>query len=224
MRRFRLAIVFGLVLIAIGFVGNQMVVRIETGPRLGPQTESDSIDQAFRAFKLKYGAFPPNFSDRSILRDAWEKMFPYAVETPPENLNAAEALVFWLQGFTHDRRLPITGEGERFPFFPFHKDRLMGEFPHQVYVAEFSNGNSPLIYFDASRSYPIELQYQHLHPYTTTASAGEKLVNENRFQIIHPGADGNFGTGGQYPSGTGFSEGDFDNLTNFSHETLGNTK
>ncbi len=201
-------------------------------------TEMSSIDQALRAFKLKYGIYPPNSTDKAAMKKAWAAMFPYAQDPDPSSLNLTPdtALVFWLSGFSNDRAKPMSNTTElRVPLFPFEKGRLLTVakntpvtfnattgLPKEpcYYVPDHADMNVPYLYFDTSRAKTNTNLYNKFYPYTTTPSTGNEYVNSTGFQIICAGVDNDFGTGGQFPSGAGFAAGDADNLTNFTSGLL----
>lgn len=185
-----------------------------------PQTEIDSLDQAMLIFKMRDGVYPPNFCDAKAVDEFWNKYFPYALERPPTDLDPAEALVFWLSGFSPDRTKPLTGDGVRQPLFPFAQSRLKGTYPHQTYVADLDCMNKPFVYFDVSRSYKKPPLYENLTPYTIKTTGR----GSSDFQIICAGMDNDYGRGGNFPLDAGHSAGDEDNLTNFARGRLGDAQ
>ncbi len=117
-------------------------------------TEVNSMSQALQAFKTQYQTdFPPDFSVRfspTSHREAIDRflsrMFRYRnsqtdVPRQPgggpqpqilEMLDPAEALYFWLRGFTNDPQNPLFGPMgtnpdliERTPMFEFDKSRVL---------------------------------------------------------------------------------------------------
>ena len=92
---------------------NETVVKIEL----------DNISQAFQAYKNKYGSYPPNFSDQAAIVRHLKRAFPRHLEfpetidalsplgAPADALTPAEAVVFWLGGFSSDPEHPLTGPG-----------------------------------------------------------------------------------------------------------------
>ena len=97
--------------VAIGRA-NETVVKIEL----------DNIAQAFQAYKNKYGSYPPNFSDRDAVERHLKRAFPRHRENSgsptnvvelllAQDLTPAEAVVFWLGGFSSNPEFPLTGPG-----------------------------------------------------------------------------------------------------------------
>jgi prepilin-type N-terminal cleavage/methylation domain-containing protein len=102
-------------------------------------TEIDTVSGKFQEYQQKYGSYPPNTivnnaSDRAtILADVkrhFKQAFPKHQEhdslfaalvdvrgdsipgvTQNTGMNAAEAVVFWLGGFSSDPRYPVSGKG-----------------------------------------------------------------------------------------------------------------
>jgi type II secretory pathway pseudopilin PulG len=112
-----------------------------------------------------------------------------------------------------------------------------------VYIPADGLG-SPYVYF-AAQNYATQAPFVAstspggggtgvVRPYyvdggTSAVSPQNLYVNANSFQIISAGLDGDFGDGSStttpnpypsYPSGSGYTQGDMDNLTNFSQGNL----
>lgn len=110
-----------------------------------------SLDAGLEQFKEKYGDYPPDLTDRRVLVRHVQKAWPQittnemniflaiayhrgpGVSGPQWEIDTAEALVFWLGGFSEDQMHPFTGpggpfsSGERNPdnaFFPFDSEKL----------------------------------------------------------------------------------------------------
>lgn len=117
-----------------------------------------NLDAALNQFKEKYGSYPPDFSNANVLTRHVQKAWPRITENERRKflaiayhrgsgisgsqweIDPAEALVFWLGGFSEDPQHPFTGPGGPFPefggplrplernqdnaFFPFDGDRL----------------------------------------------------------------------------------------------------
>lgn len=147
--------------------------------------EVDNLASAIIRFKELYGAYPPadlNPTANSVaernLKAFIARAFPrYNLSNlqadlqnagAPQTYNPAQALVFWLRGFSPDATHPFTGLGERKPLYDFDKTRFYptlgfndannngthdpGEaFVPQIYIAPGA-ANSPFLYFDY-RSY-----------------------------------------------------------------------
>jgi hypothetical protein len=214
--------------------------------------EVTSLDGAYKAYKERYGSFPPSdftrlddpsSSQYIALRDHLAKAFPQCdpaveimaiqklgVRTP------AQALCFWLGGFSNDPERPISDLAldpafNGTPWFPFDQSRLQhpgGKNSPPVYVPA-SGDDAPYVYFSA-------VNYELQPPFDATSQADivgcatpyrsddGAFVNPRSFQIISAGLDGDYGGGvGSFPSGLRYESGDQDNITNFScGTTLGN--
>jgi hypothetical protein len=104
-----------------------------------------NLDAALNQFKEKYGNYPPDFSNRQVLIRHVQKAWPRVTLKEMEiflattlddsrwRVDQAEALVFWLSGFSEDPLRPFTGPGGPFSggernqdnaFFPFDNNRL----------------------------------------------------------------------------------------------------
>ncbi|MCA9168874.1 MAG: type II secretion system protein [Planctomycetales bacterium] len=140
-----IGVLVGLLVVAIG--------RAQVTVREGViATEIANLSQAVQLLKNDYGAFPPDFSNVASNKQAVDQYlagkFRYRTPTPKgsnannpafgdaaplrpdgrqrmfEDLDPAEALVFWLQGFSSDPQRPIGGNTDRTPVFEFDKARL----------------------------------------------------------------------------------------------------
>lgn len=211
------------------------------------RTEIESMHQAILSnYKIK-DTLPPNVQDAARLARFWQSMFPYAQEQPPAGLTSAQALVFWLSGFSPDRNKPITGVGTRIPPFPFVVSRLhdpanptdtvapadptqgqtgqwvnsAGKTVFPVYYPDHNEMTQPYVYFDVSRP-GSTASYANTNSGNTLTpyknDNGGAFMNAQSFQIVCAGTDNDHGTGGSVP--TGVSGGDLDNVTNFARGLL----
>ncbi len=151
--------------------------------------EIKNLEAAFEAYKLKYGDYPPDFSDRDVVKrhiyTAWPNIdqnefdgvarvfwWKPAATLPPTDeyyhvawVNPAEALAFWLGGFSSNPKLPFTGTGGPFRrvgnnYFP-NPERVVGLYDLEAGRLDSSDGDyfpvylppgkkkSPYVYFDA---------------------------------------------------------------------------
>ncbi len=166
-------------------------------------------------------------------------------------LDGAECLVFFLGGmrntattpamflgFSSNPALPFLQNAASTsrvrPFFPFQLNRLtdtdgdgfseyLDPLPAQQNPYLYLMGYTPATYKPLySGSYSNSDPTSRLTSiYTQSAT---KAWNPNTYQVISPGQDGNYGSGGLYsPNGSSLSEADNDNITNFNTGgTLGN--
>lgn len=117
--------------------------------------------------------------------------------------------------------------------------------PVYVYVPQEGKG-APYVYFDCSRQFDATLAYRGpnspndaARPYLTITNDPDpnkkvKRANEGKFQIISAGLDGLYGNEIAnptdvnnhkiYPDGINYTEGDKDNLVNFTTRTLEDDK
>ncbi len=217
------------------------------------KAETAMLDSAFKAYKEKYGQYPPSdFSNLDNpnspqyveMADHLRHAFPKAdvakeiavirqvgIKTP------AQALCFWLSGFSVDSEHPISGllnnpSGLRLaPLIDFDRSRLRmpkGE-KVPVYVPPYA-ASAPYVYF-ASREYSSQAPFDATQskqggtgiaaPYKTDGLTAH-FMNSGSFQIISAGMDDDYGGGnGTFPSGKNYANGDYDNITNFSECLLG---
>ena len=81
--------------------------------------EVQSLDSALASYRSKYGDYPPDGSSWPVMERHFRKAFPDILNTElslmnPANgtiLDRAEALVFFLGGFSADNQRPFTGTG-----------------------------------------------------------------------------------------------------------------
>ncbi|MHB8973621.1 MAG: type II secretion system protein [Pirellulaceae bacterium] len=106
--------------------------------------EIKNMESGFEAYKIKYADYPPDFSDRDLVRRhiymAWPNidsaefsrvnqvfwMYPNVPSRNPNyhlaRVNPAEALVFWLGGFSSNPKRPFTGSNGPFLVNPANPD------------------------------------------------------------------------------------------------------
>ncbi len=153
--------------------------------------EVKNLAQAVEAYKAKNSDYPPDFSNRNVVMRHILKRWPqidaneqariadafWYVHNPSvqpwyhfPKVDCAEALVFWLSGFSSDVRRPFTGLGGPFltdntgaivgpnperadgPYI-FDKARLRWDDDNDPFAIYAPDGKrSPYVYFDA-RSY-----------------------------------------------------------------------
>ncbi|MBB3204582.1 prepilin-type N-terminal cleavage/methylation domain-containing protein [Rhodopirellula rubra] len=124
------------VITIIGILAGLLIPAITNSIRRANETalklEVNSIAQAVEAYKEKYGDYPPDGSNEAVLKRHMRKLFPRMAEPDvtildrlvdneaatnttgafsPNAMDRAEALVFFLGGFSADIQHPITGPG-----------------------------------------------------------------------------------------------------------------
>jgi prepilin-type N-terminal cleavage/methylation domain-containing protein len=199
-------------------------------------TELHNIALAMKAYKAKYGDYPPNFNDPDAVRRHFRKAFSRSKDNidiilnadPP--LNQAEAVTFWLLGFSPDPEYPLTGGGTRMSLFEFDQSRL-------VQTGQLTIGNrvvyhppaltQPYVYFQTPSSY-ASAGNRPQYPGTVKPYLREALVpvHAGSFQVLSAGLDDQWGGApdtAYFPNGP-FTGGDADNLTSFSPKNLENSQ
>ncbi len=269
-----LLVVITIIIILMGLLTPVIWIAITNAKEGRIKVEIGMLDSAFKAYKEKYGSYPPsdftNVTNTSspqyiALATHLAKAFPSCnVQAEISDMvnhkvnSPAKAVTFWLSGFSTDPEHPISGlpgganatnppQPRNAPFVDFDKTRLTfpdGATNAACYCPADTPG-TPYVYF-ASQSYAMHVQNPFgpsygqggqglLRPYAAdpvpTGNTPPTPVNPNSFQIISAGLDNDYGDGGQtppskvdyFPSGTGYANGDKDNLTNFSDRNLGDS-
>ncbi len=222
------------------------VVESGTGSRRISR-EVSQLHMAIESYRQRFGEHPPDFSDWEVVKRHVRRAFPrHSENLDPtlqvgddgaklEDIDPAEALVFWLSCLKNDPRHPITGSGEPLIIFAFDEMRLWdfdGDGWWEYVPGETGVQETPYVYFDSrtysQARYPREEYDEYpqgvAYPYRTTAlltdlGSKEPRVNPNTFQIISAGMDGDYGADDPvklFPRGAGYGPGDWDNVANFS--------
>ncbi len=91
---------------------------ITTGRQTAMRMEINSLEQAVENYRTKYGDYPPDGSDAGVAARHMRKLRPRISEPDAtlyaaciNSMDAAEALVFFLGGFSSDELHPLTGPG-----------------------------------------------------------------------------------------------------------------
>jgi len=193
------------ILAALG--GTAVFKALEAAKKARIKAEITNLESAIQQFKSQYGDFPPSYFgdvklDASTTVDVTKPEHPvrkFLSKACPrmnepagtwstlksQNLTPAQALTFWLHGFSKDPTLPISGSGgwqstnsgDSTPLFDFDKTRFYdksgspwtsGSAP--VYVPIGGKPSAPYVYMDAKSYYlhaidtganrfPVYLQY-----------------------------------------------------------------
>lgn len=139
-----------------------VMYAIGQGRNTAMRMEVTSLEQAVEKYQQKYGSYPPDGSSWSVMQRHMRRAFPRMTEPDltllsnlthpggsfsPVAMDRAEALVFFLGGFSSDEAHPLTGQGGPLeyvdtslpatdlnayqynatrdnPFFPFEPQRL----------------------------------------------------------------------------------------------------
>ena len=221
-----------------------------------------NIATGIEAYKLHVGSFPPDFTTvgvvpghtpAALIQQHLAAKYPYRnmsldvpmginletsvpVAADVNTLDPAEALWFWLRGFSSDPQRPLGGpqgavEVERNKFYDFNVTQLRDSdndgWPE--YVPQ-SGRDVPFVYFN-SGNYRETAQNTSLpvHPYCRTQLSNpalqDQFVQPKKFQIISAGQDGEWGepvAQGSYlsmtfPVGSAYPKPYRDNIANFSN-------
>ncbi len=159
-------------------------------------------------------------------------------------LNGAECLVFFLgglpdttlptgttgplRGFSKNPSNPFEAGGSRLgPFFEFDPARLVPHTPNDQaiirrYRDTLQNANAPILYFSSNNGAAYDATDNPQIGSHYLLADGVTPWRPQSFQLISPGGDGDYGTGGVYdPDDTAaLSAGDQDNITNFQSGRL----
>lgn len=191
------------------------------------------LDQAMRQYKTEYGEYPPNFTNGAYTAASPNRPIDFLTrvfkrldttlgtyQAPPAQLDPAEALVFWLQGFGPDKRNPIAGT--KVALFDFDKTRLKdtdGDTFFEYYPKE--GRDAPYVYIHnsayATLTHSGMGQGGTIRAYRSDSTA-TVYANQDTYQIICAGLDGDYGSNTStktFPSGAGYNPQDRDNVTNF---------
>lgn len=125
-------------LVAITIIGILMAIAVPTAyyayikaKKAAMKMEVNNLATAIMQYQQKYGDYPPDGSNVPLLKRHIRKAFPRILETElnylavacgggpifdlnPGVMNRAEALVFFLGGFSSDPQRPFTGAGGPF--------------------------------------------------------------------------------------------------------------
>lgn len=205
--------------------------------------EVDSISQALQGYKAKYNEFPPDYSDANVveahIRNRWPRINPTELTTMRNlGLTRAQALVFWLRGFSGSPTHPYTSGGQRqSESIDFDATRLLDPATRNppltnlivpVYISNVGgraadNTLRPYIYFD-SKTYAVATYAAPTgtkRPYRSDVIADVYAALDS-FQVIHAGLDEDYGqinatsNFAQFPSGLNYTKGDRDNIVSFT--------
>jgi len=145
--------------------------------------EVDTIAGAFEQYRHEVGRgkYPPNMNDLATAKAHLRRAFPQmraselALLKP---MDPAEALVFWLGGFSDDPRRPLTGRGG-----PYHADRAKGMMSNHIFkfdrnrLKKTANGlvfhppnlQEPYVYIDTTR---LDSGATNMPTYSSTEGGG----------------------------------------------------
>ena len=149
-------IIIGL-LAAIAVGAGTLIVKLALRNRGGDETshlvEATALAEAVEAYRLRYGAYPPEASTTEVRRHLREfhpslNLSTQEVETLAQ-LDAAEQLVFWLGGGTSNAKLQPLHDFEVFYLADIDSDGFSEMIAPDGNAYEF-NGNTITVACDAT--------------------------------------------------------------------------
>ena len=234
-------VVIAIILILASLLVPAVYLGLVAAKNAAIAVEVGQLDAAMKQYKVLYKNYPPSSDPaatgaeagitahiRSIFGRATSPTVP-----PPYGMTAAEALVFWLQGYSGNPIDPLSGT--RIALMQFDQTRLKptrvapGSAGIQLYTYGPSEGQGqPYVYIHngayGSLTYTAVTPGKGMARAYKSSVAPNPYINAESFQIISAGLDGDYGTDNankQFPAGVNYQTGDKDNVTNFSGGTLG---
>jgi prepilin-type N-terminal cleavage/methylation domain-containing protein len=220
-------VVIAIILILAALLVPAVYMGLVAAKNAAIAVELGQLDAAMKQYKTLYNSYPPNDPAKFVahIKQSFGRYTGGSGTTaPPTALDPAEALVFWLRGYSDNPIDPLGGT--RKSLMQFDETRLKTN----------PTGNGLTIYYPPDGQQQPYIYVQNLAYGTATytavapgkgvarayksSAAGNPFVNVDSFQIICAGLDGDYGTAaGTFPNGP-HAGGDKDNLTNFSGGTL----
>ena len=219
--------------ILAGLITAAAVVALRSARNAAIMAEIGELDLACKAFKEKFGDYPPDGTDPAVTARFLKRAFPQANVTAP-TLNSASSLVFWLgggdasgnfggNGFSANPRNPFDGSLSRIgPFFEFDRNRVKSDAAGGGlrYLPPNNNtASEPYVYFrakvDASGNPVYAGSFGNAKPCRDTRVGATAWANPKHFQIRSPGLDGKHGTGISFPDGSDYDVNQYDDQGNF---------
>ena len=209
--------------------------------------EIAQLDLACKAFKERFGEYPPDGLDAAVTTRFVKKAFPpFTGSAPAEALavTPVTALAYWLgTAFSADPTNPFGGAttSKIGPFFDFDTSRIKSGtyWPPGVTIDEGTT-KAGYVYFRAENGGYTRLDgSDKTWTFTTTTTPSKTIggvamkdgritptppwMNPNSFQIRACGMDGKWATSPWailFGVGTNYKAEDYDDITNFSNGTL----
>jgi prepilin-type N-terminal cleavage/methylation domain-containing protein len=123
-----LLVVIAIIGILVGLLVPAVFSAVSYARQATVKMEVDGLAQAIEMYRSKYGEYPPDGSDPQLLIRHLRKAFPQILDSEIAVLNqqanagrsmsGAEALVFFLGGFSDNPQQPFTGPGGPFVQVP----------------------------------------------------------------------------------------------------------
>lgn len=213
-----LLVVIVIIALLAAMITPAVMAAMRAAKRTAISTEISSLHAAIEQYKAQYGSYPPQ--DAAAYKEHLKAIFinldPGEVSKVPSSMTPAQVLVFALQGYSSNKRYPLTGDKK--PLFDFKPERLSTTGAGAVYYAP-NTSDTPYVYFDCSRYTGTGNSTTFsgnggIGPYKL--SGGGSYANAKSFQIISTGLDNEFGGGSVELKSGAIAGGHIDNLTNFS--------
>jgi prepilin-type N-terminal cleavage/methylation domain-containing protein len=214
-----LLVVIGIIALLAALV-TPAVMRAQTTARnAGIKAEIDMLHMAMMNYKNEYGSFPPGISSISSASDPAVKhllrLFPRCNSCPAQllaafpslaslkTITAANALTYWLSGYTDDPTAPLSSSGlTRNKLFSFDMSRV-----DQTTGAYFPSGKSGSNYLYLNSSLYATNAYSggatagamrqtytgDTTPFYNSGGETNDFFNSDTFQILCAGRDEIFG-------------------------------
>lgn len=176
-----IAIIGVLVALTVPAVMAVRVGFLQAAVKLEVDTLADAVEQ----YRTKYGEYPPDGSSWPVMEAHLRKAFSEILQSElaiirpasidNQVMSRAEALVFFLGGFSSDKQKPFTGKGG-----PFKNNGTIAA-PIWVYNPERDNGQFE---FDSSRLIPTEHPTLPLPTYASYQSSTPLVYFDSRTYVI----------------------------------------
>jgi len=166
-------------------------VAVDRAERARVKIEIAGLVGSIEQYKVVHGSYPPSPGQEAAHLN---RLFPRRDRSNDETLfeqmqqmDQAEALVFWLSGFSPDASHPLSGGGERQPLFDFDTLRLRDQDGdnYYEYVPPGGEGDVPYVLFVQPYS-----GQTFEDPIGGTVSPA---INTRSFQIVSAGLEGQYG-------------------------------
>lgn len=212
-----------MILASVGWKATKVAVdRLTTSQTT---MELAGLDRALQDFAARFGDYPPDFHDSTIVWRFLKGRFP---QCPQQNYpdmcgqSPATALYFWLAGpdgtgYNTNPKNPFAKGGERIrPFYKFIPEQLKCVDGLMMYYPPRSpKEGAPYVYFRGSlKGYDMHPGWATAHPYRDSRT--DKWINSETFQVLSPGVDGKYGNGCRFPSGIDYDDANMDDSANFT--------
>jgi len=176
-----LMVVITIIAILAGLIMGAVFVAFSRVHKGVTQVELNNLAMGIEQYKSLHGEYPP--SDWNQLQAHLDDIFPNRdhSEVIPK-MDAAELLVFYLQGYSKAAEKPVTGAADRTPLFDLDPTRLvdMDGDGLKEYIPKHGT-KVPYVYF--SKPYPGQ-SYKGVEAVAGVAVPGP---TEKPFQIIAAG-------------------------------------